>query len=223
MERFSNIFGEGVDMIVTPDATTRLVVDGQDHEVLTAWSNHPYCNRAEVYTSRIYQRFLDREATRRPDERNLSGEIYEDVSVLINLRNCATLEVSRHRFTATIFRKLYGGRGLVSTGVTIAPGPIAGLLCAPHDESCQEWTVARPYMPGLAKHSSKKDPEKAIGPAHIHRLARPRCAYDSRAWSVTTDWPQPKVDFRSLSPRDVLTLEELLDCTLKTNLSWYRQ
>ena len=111
----------------------------------------------------------------------------------------------------------------MSTGVTIAPGPIAGLLCAPHDESCQEWTVARPYMPGLAKHSSKKDPEKAIGPAHIHRLARPRCAYDSWAWSVTTDWPQPKVDLRSLSPRAVLTLEELLDCTLKTPLSWYRQ
>lgn len=189
---------QGFEIVINPDHPTKIEIlrDNQKYDLLTAYPDHPYCNKAENYFHDIFVKAGFTIATSR---------MHSNQTAILYLRNRETFLVETVAITVDIAQKFTG----VKSGIIINPPEFAGIMCCPPKDKKGPWTAFRNYDRSYLKTSEEQGRHKHaphIIPKHILNLpnVRPEKNHASRL----TEKERRDLDFTKLPPNIVLAEKE---------------
>ena len=176
---------------------TAITKNGNEYDLLTAFPDHPYCEKAEGF---FQDAFVNGELT-------ISTErVYIDQKITLYLRNRETFLVEPIVITGNIGQKITG----VKSGIITSPEEFVGILCCPPKKPGESWIAFRPYDSSyLNRHVNKtgihrQTPE--VIPPHVHHLPNIRPAKSHSTRLEHKD--RRNIDFAKLPPNIIMAEKE---------------
>lgn len=187
---------------------TEIIRGDQKYDLLTAFPDHPYCEKAEDFFHNIFGQngVLEDKAI-----------MHHHQKVTLYLRNRETFLVEPIVIMADVAEKFAG----VRSGIVMSPPEFAGIMCCPPKNAAGTWIAFRPYDPNYLnvinqkKARDKKTPY--IIPRHIQHLPNIRPSKNHAA--RLTDGERKEIDFSKLPPNIILAEKELREYFTHTALA----
>lgn len=183
------------------DDQVEIVKNGDQYDMLNAYPDHPYCEKAEIYFHDAMQKGRTHFA------HNAKLRIYPKQKVAIYLRNRRTFLVEVAIVEADVALKTVN----VRSGMTIDPPELGGLICCPPKNPGDPWIAARAYdrqylAPRYSESRMQLRPPDVVT-KHIKRM--PHIRPEKNHAAGLTEAEERNIDFQSLPPNIILAEKEL--------------
>lgn len=190
----------GFEIITHPShpERTEIVRNGKKYDLLTAYPDHPYCEKAENFFHDIFVKGGFSTATSR---------MHSNQRVTLYLRDRETFLVEPIEVIADIAQKFTG----VKSGMITHPEELAGIMCCPPKDPKGSWIGFRNFDKNYLNSGTGQTPGKHrrtphIIPPHITHL--PNIRPEKNLAAALTDKERRDINFAELPPNIVLAGKE---------------
>lgn len=179
--------------------TTEITKDGEQYDLLTAFPDHPYCEKAEDFFHNIFS-----------EDGNVLQDkavIHRNQQITLYVRNRKTLIVETITIQGDVAEKFSG----VRSGIIFSPAEFAGIMCCPPKNKNGKWTAFRAYdtnyLNAINQQKARDKKTPYFIPAHVRGLPNIRPTKNHAAGLTTEE--RRDIDFSKLPPNIILAEKEL--------------